>query len=99
MEIIEIWLAVLGLLLMWGSSLITIWIKFNIKLKEIEIKMNQNTKMISELDARTNRINESILDLAKENRSEQKELKEKLDKILESFNDFRVLMEKRLLQK
>ena len=99
MSIIE-WIEVTILLLVWLGSLITVWVKINIKLAELEIKINGTTeKLIShekwgmaqqELNER--KMHSIECDL----RDNYKELNFKLDKILEYLNDFKIEVERRI---
>lgn len=94
------WIALAAILLVWLGSIITLWIKINIKMAELEIKINNTGEKLlahEKWGEAQQQANERKLEYIQcELKENAKETNNKLDKILEYLNNFKIEVEKRL---
>jgi len=92
------WIALIGLVMFWTASIITFWVKIKIKLTELDIKINNNYKQFEECKTSGKlenvKLDERIDLLCEDNKLEHKDLGNKMDKLLTSFYDFKLYVEK-----
>ncbi len=82
------WIALSTLLLIYGTAIISFWIKIKVKIKELEIKINNQEE----------RLNDYVKDcsiITLNNKEDHKEIMVKMDILLQTFNDFRVYVEQK----
>lgn len=83
-------------LILWVSSLVGFWIKVNLKLKEIEMKVENNRELINNSNFRIDKQDDMFMQHQLEHRQENRDITDKIDKILASLNDFKINVEKRM---
>jgi len=82
------WIALSTLLLIYGTAIISFWIKIKVKIKELDIKINNQEE----------RLNDYVKDcsiITLNNKEDHKEIMVKMDVLLQSFNNFRVYVERK----
>lgn len=94
----ELIISIISFVLIWGSSLVTLWVKTKVKLAELDLKMEQHyiefkehCRWGQEQQAKNEQKFEHITDEMKEN---HKELLLKIDYLIEKLNNLAIYVEK-----
>jgi len=82
--------------MVWITSIVSLWIKINIKIKEMEMRIENNKISLERMEEKNKKYDLKLDDYQKLSRTEQQEMNRKMDIILQSLNDFKIYMEKRL---
>jgi hypothetical protein len=91
-------ISIVSFILIWGSSLITLWVKLKVKLAEIDLKMEQNYIEFKEhcrWGQEEQRKNELKFEkVSVEVKESNKELMFKIDYLIEKLNNLAIYVER-----
>jgi hypothetical protein len=94
------WIALGALVLFWLGTLITLYIKINMKMAEIDMKIKNTSDDLAahkKWGLTIQKFNEDkFAELQKTSKEEHKELNGKLDIVIQTLNDFKLEVEKRI---
>jgi len=93
---INSWISIIVFTMVWITSIVSLWIKINIKIKEMEMRIENNKISLERMEEKNKKYDLKLDDYQKLSRTEQQEMNRKMDIILQSLNDFKIYMEKRL---
>lgn len=87
------WISLVGLIGGYVVGILVVWIKTQVKLKELDIRISGLDGEINEFKTEYSREHSRLID---DNKEEHKEIMSKMDSILEILTNFRIEMEKRI---
>ena len=93
MEIAEI-IAIVSIVLFYSGLLIGLWVKINVKLKELEIMIINNKQTFNDHvswgENENDKNREKITNLSNDNKEEHKEMIKTMNLILSKLTDFQI---------
>jgi hypothetical protein len=95
MSVVE-YITLLSLLLLYSGGIIGIYVKMNVKLKELEIMINRNyenyEKHLIDTEKKFEQTNKRFDIIKNDNKKEHKEILVKVETLLEKLNNFQIDM-------
>ena len=89
-------IAIIGMVLIYSGALVSFWVRLNVKLKELELMIQNNNKLFNDHVEWDNKENErhveNISNLRNDNKGEHKEMMKSMTLILEKLTDFQIEM-------